>query len=167
MPLGGAARRVGAVGRAGTGRRVGTSIYRVSNPVLLVYSHRPEVRERIITAIGRRPAPDVGRVDYLECSAVHEVMTATEGRHADVLILDGEAQPTGGIGISRQIHLEARVVPPVVLVVRRADDRWLATWAGADEILVYPLDPVTAAESVAGVLRRRTAGLVPAVTDAR
>ena len=32
----------------------------VSNPVLLVYSHRPEVRERIITAIGRRPAPDVG-----------------------------------------------------------------------------------------------------------
>jgi CheY-like chemotaxis protein len=139
----------------------------VSNPVLLVYSHRPEVRERIITAIGRRPAPDVGRVDYLECSAVHEVMTATEGRQADVLILDGEAQPTGGIGISRQIHQESRVIPPVILVVRRADDRWLATWAGADEILVYPLDPVTAAECVAGVLRRRAAGLVPAVTESR
>ncbi len=42
----------------------------MSNPVLLVYSHRPEVRERIMTAIGRRPAPDVGRVDYLECAAV-------------------------------------------------------------------------------------------------
>jgi len=49
--------------------------------------------------------------------------------------------------------------------VRRADDRWLATWAGADEILVYPLDPVTAAETVAAVLRRRSAGLVTAVTD--
>ena len=97
--------------------------------MLLVYSHRPEVRERIITAIGRRPAPDVGRVDYLECSAVHEVMMATQAQAADVLILDGEAQPTGGIGISRQIHQEAAVIPPVVLVVRRADDRWLATWA--------------------------------------
>jgi DNA-binding response OmpR family regulator len=137
----------------------------VSKPVLLVYSHRPEVRERIITAIGRRPAPDVGRVDYLECSGVHEVMMATQARLADVLILDGEAQPTGGIGISRQIHQEAEVVPPVVIVVRRADDRWLATWAGADEILVHPLDPVTAADCIAGLLRRRAAGLIPAVTD--
>ena len=137
-------------GRTGRGLRrevaAGTSITGVSNPVLLVYSHRPEVRERIMTAIGRRPAPDVGRVDYLECSAVYEVMMATQARAADVLILDGEAQPTGGIGISRQIHQEAAVIPPVVIVVRRDDDRWLATWAGADEILVHPLDPVTAAD---------------------
>ena len=83
-----------------------------------------------------------------------------------MLILDGEAQPTGGIGISRQIHQEAALVPPVVIVVRRADDRWLATWAGADEILVHPLDPVTAADTHRGLLRRRAAGLVPAVTDA-
>ncbi len=154
-------------GVATGGSDCGTTIIGVSNPVLLVYSHRPEVRERIMTAIGRRPAPDVGRVDYLECSAVHEVMMATQGRLADVLILDGEAQPTGGIGISRQIHQEAEVVPPVVIVVRRADDRWLATWAGADEILVHPLDPVTAADCIAGLLRRRTAGLVPSVTDPR
>jgi DNA-binding response OmpR family regulator len=127
----------------------------MSNPVLLVYSHRPDVRERIITAIGRRPASDIGRVDYLECSGVNEVMMATAAQSADVLILDGEAQPTGGIGVSRQIHQEAKVVPPVVLVIRRSDDRWLATWAGADEILVYPLDPVIAAETVAEVLRRR------------
>ncbi len=155
-------------GNARVGRpRPGITISGVSNPVLLVYSHRPEVRERIITAIGRRPAPDVGRVDYLECSAVFEVMMATQAQTADVLILDGEAQPTGGIGISRQIHQEASVVPPVVIVVRRADDRWLATWAGADEILVHPLDPVTAADCIAGLLRRRAAGLVPAVTDPR
>src|SRR4051812_36916652 len=69
----------------------------MSNPVLLVYSHRREVRDAIITAIGRRPAPDVGRVDYLECSGVNEVMMATDAQSADVLILDGEAQPTGGI----------------------------------------------------------------------
>lgn len=125
-----------------------------SNPVILVYSHRPEVRERIIMAIGRRPAPDVGRVDYLECSAVHEVMTAIAGEQADIAILDGEAQPTGGIGISRQLHLESDAVPPIVLVVRRADDRWLATWARADEILIYPLEPVNAAETVASLLRR-------------
>lgn len=127
------------------------------NPVVLVYSHRPEVRDSIVTAIGRRPAPDVGRVDFLEVATVADVLAAVDDRTADVLVLDGEAQPTGGMGISRQIHMEipdGQPVPPVVLTVGRNADRWLATWAKADEILVHPLDPVTAAETVAGVLRR-------------
>lgn len=131
----------------------------MSNPVVLVYSHRPEIREQIVNAIGRRPAPDVGRVDFLECGTVAEVLMAVDGQQADILILDGEAQPTGGIGISRQIHQEAAVIPPIVVTIRRAADKWLATWAKADEVLLHPLDPVTAAETVASVLRR---GRVPA-----
>ncbi len=126
----------------------------MNNPVVLVYSHRQDVRERIMTAVGRRPAPDVGRVDFLECASVADVLMAIDDRVADVVILDGEAQPTGGIGISRQIHQEALAIPPIVLTVRRAADRWLATWAGADEILVHPLDPVIAAETVATLLRK-------------
>ncbi len=126
----------------------------MSHPVVLVYSHRQDVRERIITAVGRRPAPDVGRVDFLECSSVSDVLMAIDEEAADVVILDGEAQPTGGIGISRQIHQEATAIPPIILTVRRAADRWLATWAKADEILVHPLDPVIAAETVASLLRR-------------
>ena len=126
----------------------------MGNPVVLVYSHRPDVREMIMLAIGRRPAPDVGRIDFLEVGLVADVFAAVDDGRADLLVLDGEAQPIGGIGMSRQIHLEADVVPPIVLTVRRAADRWLATWAEADEILVFPLDPVTAAETVAGVLRK-------------
>ncbi len=126
----------------------------MSHPVVLVYSHRQDVRERIITAVGRRPAPDVGRVDFLECSSVSDVLMAIDEEAADVVILDGEAQPTGGIGISRQIHQEATAIPPIILTVGRAADRWLATWAKADEILVHPLDPVIAAETVASLLRR-------------
>ena len=128
-------------------------------PVVLVYSHREDVRERIITAVGRRPAPDVGRIDFLECSSVADVLMAIDDGAADLVILDGEAQPTGGIGISRQIHQEAAVIPPIILTVRRAADRWLATWARADEILVHPLDPVSAAETVASLLRRLPAAI--------
>ena len=126
----------------------------MSHPVVLVYSHRQDVRERIMTAVGRRPAPDVGRIDFLECASISDVLMAVEDRTVDVVILDGEAQPTGGIGISRQIHQEALVIPPIILTVRRAADRWLATWAQADEILVHPLDPVIAADTVASLLRR-------------
>lgn len=125
----------------------------MSNPVVLVYSNRAEVRQAVILGIGRRPARDVGHVDFLECATVAEVLMAVDANSADVLVLDGEAQPAGGMGISRQIHLEADVVPPVILLVRRQDDRWLATWAKVDAVLMYPLDPVSAAECVAGVLR--------------
>jgi DNA-binding response OmpR family regulator len=128
----------------------------MTNPVVLVYSNRTEVRQAVMLAVGRRPARDVGHVDFLECSTVAEVLMAVDDNAADLLILDGEAQPTGGMGISRQIHLEADSVPPVILLVRRLDDRWLSTWAGANGILMYPLDPVTAAESVAGLLRERS-----------
>ena len=130
-------------------------------PVVLVYSHRPEIRSEIIGAIGRRPAPDVGRIDFLECSGVAELLMAVDGHTADVLVLDGEAQPTGGIGLCRQIHQEAGEdgvpIPPIALVVARAADRWLSTWARADEVLIHPLDPVTTADSVAALLRRRLA----------
>jgi DNA-binding response OmpR family regulator len=126
----------------------------MSNPVVLFYSHRQDVRDRIMAAVGRRPAPDVGRIDFLECSSVADVLMAIDDRVADVVILDGEAQPTGGMGICRQIHQESAAIPPIVLTVRRADDRWLATWSQADEILVHPLDPVIAAETVASLLRR-------------
>lgn len=126
----------------------------MSHPVVLVYSHRPEIRERIMSAIGRRPAPDIGRIDFLECGTVSEVLMAIDGRAADVVVLDGEAQPTGGIGLSRQIHMEATHIPPVVLTIRREVDRWLATWSNAEEVLVHPLDPITSAEAIATVLRR-------------
>ena len=120
---------------------------------VLVFSHRPEVREAIITAIGRRPAPDLGRLHYVEVGTVADVLTEVDAGRADLVILDGEAQPTGGMGVSRQLKNEIAHCPPVVIAVRRRDDRWLATWSQADAVLVHPLDPLAAAETVAEVLR--------------
>jgi DNA-binding response OmpR family regulator len=125
---------------------------------VLVFSHRPEVREAIIIAIGRRPAPDLGRVTFLEAGGVAEVLAAADAGRVDLAILDGEAQPTGGMGLSRQLKNEIADCPPIVVTARRRDDRWLATWSQADSVLVHPLDPLTAAETVADVLRRSAAG---------
>ncbi|WP_410660790.1 hypothetical protein [Amycolatopsis sp. lyj-112] len=127
---------------------------------ILVFSHKPEVREAIINAVGRRPAADLGRVDYIEASGISEVLVEMDAGNVDLAILDGEAQPTGGIGLTRQLKNEIENCPPIVVSVRRKDDRWLATWSQADAVLVHPLDPLTAAETVADVLRARR---VPAV----
>ena len=127
-----------------------------------MFSHRPEVREGIITAIGRRPAADVGRVRFVETGAIADVLVACDAGEVDLAILDGEAQPTGGMGLSRQLKNEIEDCPPVIVTVRRRDDRWLATWSQADAVLVHPLDPLTAAETVADVLRASRSGDLPA-----
>lgn len=120
---------------------------------ILVFSHRPEIREAIITAVGYRPATDLGRIDYLEASTIEDVLFVVDNEHVDLAIFDGEAQPTGGMGLSRQLKNELDDCPPIVVAVRRGDDRWLATWSQADAVIVHPLDPLAAAETVAEVLR--------------
>jgi len=124
---------------------------------VLVYSSRAATREAVRTAVGRRPAPDVGRVRFLEAAGIAEVLAAADAGEVDLAILDGEAQPTGGMGLSRQLKNEIDDCPPIVVTVRRRDDRWLATWSQADAVLVHPLDPLTAAETVARVLRKSQA----------
>ena len=121
---------------------------------ILVFSHRAKVREAIKMAIGSRPAPDLGRVTYRDAATIEDVLNLVDHEKIDLAILDGEAQPTGGMGISRQLKNELKECPPIILVLRRADDRWLATWSQADAVLVHPLDPLAAAETVADVLRR-------------
>lgn len=120
---------------------------------VVVMSHRPEVREAVMAAVGRRPARDLPRLRYTEASGIADVLGAADAGALDLAVLDGEAQPTGGMGVCRQLKNESDHPAAVIVVVRREDDRWLATWSQADAVLVQPLDPVTAGRTVADVLR--------------
>jgi DNA-binding response OmpR family regulator len=126
-----------------------------ASTTVLVFSHRPEIREAIINAVGRRPAADLPRVRYVEAGTIDEVLAEVDAGGVDLAILDGEAQPTGGMGLSRQLKNEIADCPPIVVTARRKDDRWLATWSQADAVLVHPLDPLAAAETVTAVMRSR------------
>ncbi|WP_134322990.1 hypothetical protein [Cumulibacter soli] len=126
---------------------------------VLVYSPIIERRDAVRTAIGRRPAKDVGRIEWIDCSTYDEVIENVDRGGIALAILDGEAQPTGGMGLARQMKYELEDCPSALVVVAREADRWLATWALADAVLVYPVDPLTAGEVVAEQLRNRTAGV--------
>ena len=126
---------------------------------VIVFSQDPAVREQVRTAVGRRPAADLGRIDWVECATGAEVVARVDAGGVDVAILDGEAQPTGGMGICRQLKNEIDDCPPICVLLGRRDDRWLATWALADATIASPLDPVVAAETVARLLRDRARGL--------
>jgi DNA-binding response OmpR family regulator len=124
---------------------------------VLVYSDDANTREQVRLAVGRRPATDVPRVEFLECATSPAVLAALENGGVDVCVLDGEAVPVGGMGLCRQIKDEIYACPPVLLLIGRPQDAWLATWSRAEQAVTHPVDPVELADALAGLLRRRLA----------
>ncbi len=127
---------------------------------VLVYSNSGPVRAQVRTAVGRRPAPDLGRIDWVECATDAEVVEQMDQGGIDLVILDGESQPTGGMGLARQFKYEYDNCPRIIVLVARQQDGWLASWSLADAVITAPADPVTAAAIVAGQLRAE-AGSIP------
>lgn len=122
---------------------------------VLVYSDDRTVRAAIVAALGRRPAADLPVVQILECATHPAVITALDGGGFDLVILDGEAAPSGGLGICRQIKEEIYNAPPVMVMIGRAQDAWLGAWSKADAVLAHPVDPFALADAAAGLLRQR------------
>ena len=120
---------------------------------ILLYASDRTMRENVRLTLGRKVAADLPPVRVLEVATQPAVITAMDAGGIDLAILDGEAQPTGGLGVARTIRQECAEQPLLCVLIRRRDDRWLATWSQVDGTLMYPIDPVTAAESVAGLLR--------------
>lgn len=115
---------------------------------VLVYSDDSAVRASVAMSLGRRPSLNFGEVEILECATQPAVLAAVDKRTFDLLILDGEATPSGGMGLCRQLKDEIFNCPPILVLVGRLDDRWLATWSKADAVVAHPIDPralVTAA----------------------
>jgi CheY-like chemotaxis protein len=126
---------------------------------VLVYSDSAVTRDAVRMAVGRRPADDLGKIEYVEAASLEEVLAAVDGGEVDCVVLDGEARPTGGLGISKQLKDELQDAPPTHVLVARRDDLWLASWSLADAVQSLPVDPPALCEAVVGLLRQREAGL--------
>ncbi|MET7655785.1 MULTISPECIES: hypothetical protein [unclassified Streptomyces] len=121
---------------------------------VLVYSDDSNTREQVRLATGRRPAPDVPVVEFVECATQQAVLRELDKGGIDVVVLDGEAVPMGGMGLCRQLKDEVFRCPPVLLLIGRPQDAWLATWSRADAAVTLPVEPVEFASALASLLRR-------------
>jgi DNA-binding response OmpR family regulator len=126
----------------------------MATATVLLYSDDPRVRERMRLAAGTRPAPDL-EIEFVEAGTYDECVRILDDYVVDLVVLDGEAAPAGGVGIARQLRDEIEDPPPTCLVIARAADRWLAAYARVDATLMHPLDPVTTGQTIAGLLRQR------------
>ena len=128
-----------------------------SRKTIFVYSDDSDVRGAIVSALGRRLSADLPEHDIYEFATGDALRARIDGKglaaEADLIILDGEAVPEGGMGVSRQLKDEVFQCPPVLLITGRPDDAWLAAWSRADASVLAPIDPFTFAKSAADLLR--------------
>ncbi len=126
-----------------------------SSVAVLLYRDDSQTRAAVRLAVGRRPAADLPPVTWTECATPAAVLAAVDAGGLDVLVLDGEATPAGGMGVCKQLKDEIYECPPVLVLTGRPQDAWLATWSRADLVVPHPLDPVAVVEAVAELARRR------------
>ncbi|KQX76570.1 MULTISPECIES: response regulator transcription factor [Aeromicrobium] len=120
---------------------------------VLVYSDDRDVRSAVLSALGARPHPDLPPFEYVECATEPVVLQHLDGGGIDLVVLDGEAVPVGGLGIARQIKDEIFQAPPVLVLTGRPQDAWLATWSRAEAAVSHPIEPIRLAEAVIALAR--------------
>ncbi|MEY3736351.1 MAG: hypothetical protein RLZZ251_67 [Actinomycetota bacterium] len=120
---------------------------------IALYSDDASVRRSVSSALGRRLSPD------LHEHTIHEFATADAlklyvdaKKKVDLFILDGEATPEGGMGLSKELKDQVFHCPPILLIVAREQDAWLAGWSRADGVVSHPIDPFTLAKRAAALL---------------
>jgi DNA-binding response OmpR family regulator len=120
---------------------------------ILVYSSNVQTRERVMRALGKQLHPDLPELSYVEVATGPMVVRTMDQGGIDLAILDGEATPTGGMGIAKQLKDELEICPPLLVLTGRPDDAWLATWSRAEAAVSHPIDPIVLGKTVLGLLR--------------
>lgn len=77
----------------------------------------------------------------------------------DIVVADGDTAPTGGFAFSHELKQRKDMgndVPPVVLLIARDDDRWMAKWSRADAYIRKPIDPFDLEQVVRAIVAGET-----------
>jgi DNA-binding response OmpR family regulator len=113
------------------------------------------VRDQVRTAL---TGPDL---ELIEVDRGQEVRDLVASRELDLVILDLQIANMGGVAVAIDLQLEASAgrVPtvPILLLLDREHDRFLAKRAAADAELVKPIDPGTLRRTVKRLLGQRAA----------
>ena len=89
---------------------------------VVVYSHDADTRAEMKLAIGARPAPDVPEAEIVEVATAPALFRLLDAGGIDVMVLDGEAQPAGGMGD----RIRRRGSPSTTLKIDGRDCRTLS-----------------------------------------
>lgn len=132
---------------------------------VMVYSDDRNTREQIRLALGTRVAADLPPLETEDVATGAAVIRALDAARYDALIFDGEAVPVGGMGLAYQIKDEVANCPPVLVLIGRQADAWLASWSRAEAVVPLPLESTTFPTVFADMVRRHRRGGVARAQD--
>ena len=78
---------------------------------VLVYSSNAQTREQVRLALGTRIHPELPELTYTDVATGPMVIQLLDAGGFDLVILDGEASPVGGMGIAKQLKDEIDRMP--------------------------------------------------------
>jgi DNA-binding response OmpR family regulator len=119
-------------------------------PEVLVVSDSPNVREEVIASL-----PD-SNITVRELTRGADVLPAVRSKKPDLVILDQQIGRMGGMATALDLHLEAGAgrlphVPVLMLLDRRADV-FLARRSDAEGWVVKPIDPLRLGRAISTLL---------------
>ena len=107
---------------------------------IVVASDAPSVRADVVAVVGG-PGTDVVEVD-----SGHDVAPAVAEHEPDLVIVDLQMGSMGGMAVCLELHLEESYgnLPhvPVLMLLDRRPDVFLAKRSSAEGWVVKPLDPI-------------------------
>jgi DNA-binding response OmpR family regulator len=117
---------------------------------ILVASDAPTVRAEVASIAGR---PDI---DIREARSGPEVMTSVAESLPDLVVVDLQMGNMGGMAVCLELRLEASYGKighvPVLMLLDRRPDVFLARRSGAEGWLVKPLDPIRLRQAITSLL---------------
>ena len=129
---------------------MGAGHYPPNMPEILVVSDSPNVREAVLAAI-----PDPG-ITVRELNHGADVVPAVKDKEPDLIVLDQQIGRMGAMAVSLDLHLEhgAGRLPhvPVLMLLDRRADVFLARRSNAEGWVVKPLDHMRLGRAITALL---------------
>lgn len=119
---------------------------------VLVVSEDAKERLRAASALTLHEGAEV-----VEASTADEArrLLLVDGEVFDALVVDGDLAPRGGFAVLYDLRARAELAAvdavPSLVMTSRDQDRWLAGWAGANDVMLKPVDPFQLAKRVAAL----------------
>ena len=122
---------------------------------ILIFSDNSTFREDAIAAIGRRPWAGSPEVTFCEAATAPGVINQLDAHKIHLAVFDGEVQKEGAMAVAHRIQdqMDDDRIPPILFIVARQQDEWLARGAHAAAVLTAPINPIELQKTVASLMR--------------
>lgn len=121
---------------------------------VLLVSPDAEARDLMRVSVGSIERRLGERVSFLDAVDGQQGAAIGLREHPDAVVADEIASRAGAFSLARD--LRGAVEPyagPIVILLERQHDAWLARWSGADAWFVRPVDPFALADALVRLIQ--------------